>query len=494
MKGLRIALFAALAALLVSCGGGTGGTGVSSNPPTPSSAISIGVMTKGSVIVNGVHFDDSNASSIEIDDTPKTSTALQSGMVVKVAGTVNSDGTTGSAQQVRALIEVRGIPDQVSATQNPPNLRVLNQIVFVDGQTIYSGLNGIADITQNVTLIEVHGLRDSTGRIRATRIEANQAQMGDATVDEIRGVVSNLNTNSNPVTFNLGSQAVAVANGATFLPNGTTIANVANGSVVEVHCSARPNCVNGGAFQASVIEVEDHVDQAFQPGNGEQFEVEGLISGFTTTAFFVAGTPVTLTNGTIFEGGLVTDLGNDVQVEAEGSFDGTTLVATKIEFKRSVIRLQGTTANATANSFDMQIANGTITISVQVDSFTTGTIPVNGTCVQVRGQRKLPTPQVVVIAGEIDSCSGNRDFIQAPVEAKTAPTSITLLATPIDVSNPGDGFMGLSGGQLTPTQFFDTITVSGVDSNGIPQAGTLVKVTFNTGTSQIHEVEIEDEQ
>src|SRR5882672_5729905 len=311
MNSLRIVFFAALAALLASCGGGTGGTGATNNPG-PTNAVSIGVMTKGSVIVvNGVHFDD-NAATIKIDDTPASAAALQSGMVVKVLGSINSDNATGTAQQVKALVEVRGTPTSVDATANPPTLTVLGQIVFGDDQTIFSNLpSGFASIVANTTLIEVHGLRYQTGQIRATRIEENLAQMGDANVDEIRGVVSNGNVSPNPTTFKLGSQNISVVGGATILPSG---AHYDNGSVVEVHCSVRP-CVVSGAFQASVIEVEDAEDTAFQPGNGQRYEVEGLISGFTTnaTSFFVAGTPVTINGSTVFEGGLATDLANDVQ-------------------------------------------------------------------------------------------------------------------------------------------------------------------------------------
>jgi hypothetical protein len=490
----RIALFTALAALLASCGGGTGGTGATSNPG-PTNAISIGVMTKGSVILNGVHFDDTNATVV-IDDTPRAgSVDTRDGMVVKLAGQVTDDGITGTAQKVRALVEVRGTPDQVNASANPPNLRVLNQTVYVDDQTIYSGVMGIANITTSM-LIEVHGLRDSTGNIRATRIETTQAQMGDATVDEIRGVVSNANPPTSPTTFNLGSQAINIAGNAQIVPNG---APITNGSVVEVHCSARP-CISSGAFQATVVEVEDEQDTAFQPGMDEHFEVEGLIASFTnsTTPFFVAGTSVTISGSTIFEGGLVTDLGNDVAIEAEGSWNGTTLLATKIEFQRSVIRLQGATANATATSFDMQIANGTFTVTIDVNTMTTGTIPANGTvCVQVRGQRKSPANPLVVVASEIDSgCSnGNRNFIQAPVEAKTPEITITLLGLPVNVATPTDspGYQGLNG-PLTRTAFFQTITAAGINSAGIPVPGTLVKVTFDSGASTVKEVEIEDEQ
>jgi hypothetical protein len=57
-----------LAPLIAACGGGTGGTGATNN--NPSNAVSIGVMAKGSVIVNGVHFDD-NAATIKIDERRK---------------------------------------------------------------------------------------------------------------------------------------------------------------------------------------------------------------------------------------------------------------------------------------------------------------------------------------------------------------------------------------------------------------------------------------
>ncbi|HKC81276.1 MAG TPA: DUF5666 domain-containing protein, partial [Gemmatimonadaceae bacterium] len=168
---------------LAGCSGGTGGTGATGSSP----ALSIGVMTKGSVIVNGVRFEDTTAN-IFIDDTPKTAAALQNGMVVKVLGPVNEDGINGTAQRVKALIEVRGSVTAVFPAENPQRLVVLGQDVIVDDLTVYSNLANFGDITVS-ELIEVHGLRDTNGQVRATRIEANTAQMGDNTVDEIRGVV-----------------------------------------------------------------------------------------------------------------------------------------------------------------------------------------------------------------------------------------------------------------------------------------------------------------
>jgi uncharacterized protein DUF5666 len=448
------------------------------------------VMTKGSVILNGVRFDDT-AANVTIDDTPKTLTIdTRNGMVVKVAGTINDDGITGTAQRVKALIEVRGTPTSVNTVAQ--SLILLNQTVFADDQTVYSNLADFTAITTSLP-IEVHGLRDATGRIRATRIEANQTQMGDSATDEIRGAVSGGAAGANPTTFNIGAQAVN-ASAALIVPTG---ASYQNGSVVEVYCSARP-CTPGGVFQASRVKVEDAQDSAFQPSSGERLEAEGMISGFTAHPgnFSVASTPVTTTSSTRFEGGISTDLKNDIKVEAEGSWNGTRLVATKIEFKRSVVRLQGNVTAATLTSFTLNVAGHSV--SIETDSFTIGLVPpVNLTaCVQVRGQRKVPASPVVVTAGEIStSCSSsNRPIMQAPVETESPETTITLLGFALDVSAPIDTppYQDLSGTPLTRTAFFNAVTPAGTNAAGVSVPGTLVKVIFDSGTNAARQAELED--
>ena len=485
---LRGALLAGLAAfILTACGGGgDGGGGVGGTGLT--STVSTGVMAKGSTIVNGVRFEDT-AASISIDDTPKSAAQLQNGMVVKLLGTVNADGINGTAQRIKALIEVRGFPTTVSPSANPQSLVVNGQTVVVDDQTVYSNLANFNDITTN-TLIEVHGLRDAAGRIRATRVEANIAQMASASLDEIRGVVSGAGTN--PRTFSLGGQAVN-ALAAAITPAG---ASWQNGSVVEVYCSARP-CIVGGVFQASQLKVEDAQDAAFRPASGQRMEAEGLISGFGGHPgnFSVGTTPVTTTGSTRFEGGIADDLTNDVKVEAEGSWDGTRLVASKIEFKRSVVRLQGNVAvvGPSPNQFTMNVAGRSVTIVT--DSLTDGAVPPAGPgCVQVRGQRRVPATLPVVTAGEIraNNCSNSeRPIMQAPVEAENG-TTLTLLGFPIDVSNPSDGFRDINDAPISRDAFLNAVTPAGTNAAGVSVAGTLVKVIFNEGTTTVREVELED--
>ncbi len=498
MKSLTINFFL-LASLIAlgACGGGGGG-GVDSGGIGGTGIVATGVMTKGSVIVNGIKFEDSTAN-IAIDDTPKTAADLRDGMVVKVIGTINDDNIRGTAQRVEAEIEVRGQVTDIFALENPQRFRVLGQNVLVDDRTIYSNLVNFAAITVT-RLVEVHGQRDTSGNIRATRVEADTLQMGADLVDEIRGIVSARTSATDP-TFLVGNQLVNAA-AANTLPSGATFGN---GDIVEVHCTNRPNCINGsGEFVASLIEVENEEDSAFVPGAGGRLEVEGLTSGVaspTDSDFFVAGVPVTRNGSTRYEGGIDEDLKDNIKIEAEGTWDGSKLVASKIEYKRSVIRLQGfaTNRNTTDQTFDLQIANNNYVVEVQRDVFTDGLLPNNSPteCVQVRGQLISSGPSPVVTASEIDAggCSNSdRHFIQAPVEAESPETAITLLGFSLNVGNPTDTpqWVDVNDLGISRTTFFNSVTAPTTNAAGVTVPGTLVKVIFNDGTNTVRQVEIED--
>jgi hypothetical protein len=296
-------------------------------------------------------------------------------------------------------------------------------------------------------------------------------------------------TGTNPRTFSLGGQAVNA------LPAAITPAGASwqNGSVVEVYCSARP-CIVGGVFQASQLKVEDAQDAAFRPASGQRMEAEGLISGFGAHPgnFSVGTTPVTTTSSTRFVGGIADDLANNVKVEAEGSWDGTRLAASKIEFKRSVIRVQGFVTTSASNQFTMNVAGHLVTIVA--DSLTDGPVPPVGPgCVQVRGQRRVPATLPVVTAGEIrTSCSNSdRPLLQAPVEAENGAT-LTLLGFEINVGTATDGWQDVNDQQLTLAAFLNAVTPASTNAAGVSVPGTLVKVTFDSAANSVRQAEIED--
>jgi hypothetical protein len=460
--------------LLAGCGGGGGGA----TPPTSTPAVFTGVMAKGSVIVNGVRFED-NFARIMVDDTAKTAAALQDGMIVKLRGHINDDRLTGAADEIEVENEVRGTVQSTNAIAMPLSFTLLGQTVLVDDLTVFAHVAGVAALVAGSSVVEVHGQRDGAGNIRASRVELIGAP--GANIDELRGVAAS----ANGTTFTLAGVTVDYAT-AIITPTGATLVD---GALVEVH-----GAFNAGTFAATRVDIEDSEDIRFAPGVNDDFEVEGYVSGFGgpgDTAFSVSGVAVTISSSTRYISGISTDLGNNIKVEAEGVWNGTSLAARKIEFKRSVIRLQGAVTTSGTGVFVMDIAGHNV--GIETNGFTNGSVPAVGPdCVQIRGQRKA-VAGVVVMADEIGNCSNSgRPLMQAPVDAESAESTISLLGFVLDVSNPTDTpqWVDVNNQAISRTAFFSTVAPA--NAGPPPVAGTLVKAIFNTGANTIRQVEIED--
>lgn len=481
LRGIAWVL-ASIVLTTTGCGGGSGGTGATvggggTGGTGATAGVSIGVMEKGSVIVNGVRFDDS-ASSIFSDNASRTATALQTGMVVQVQGQFNADGTSGTAQTILIQNEVRGIVQSINTTANPPFITVLNQRVLAFNDTVFANFgvagNAVASLQQltaNTSVVEVHGQRDAAGNIQASRIEF---QSGGGIVDELRGTVSNLNAPAR--TFTLAGVNVNYAN-ATITPTGATIAN---GAVLEVRGS-----LAAGTFNANVVQVED---PALLPGQGQQFEVEGFITGFTNTSatFSVNGRTVQLASTVRYENGAASDLINGAKVEAEGQLSGSTLVATKIQFKRQRTILTGT---ATIN-----VAASTATVlgkTVVINSLTQVRSPNNGTSLAALQGLRVEARCYVdssgnIIAEEIrdDNGNGGVDILQALVTAENeAGRTLTLLGINANLAGTVQ-FQNAQDAAISATQFFGLVTPN--------QTVVKVKGTFAGGTINGSEAEVEN--
>ena len=327
MKKYMYGVGAAVAAVfaLSACGGGGGSAGVTSAP-----VVSTGTMTKGSVIVNGVRFTAGAGAAIRVDDNPNSTEAeLRDGMEVKVKGRINDDRITGQFEKVEAEPRVRG---QMSG-RGADDFTVHNHHVITDDNTVFEdrsaggaftsiSFNDLADLNE----VEVHGGLDDLGNVRATRVE----RRNDNPNDEVRGVV----TAKVGTVISIGAFSIDIA-GVPTSPAGQTV-NV--GDLVEVH-------LNAAGTVATLVDIEDLEDAEFEPAQGQEFEVEGFVGGFTAHpgTFQVGDQTVTTTSATTFRNGGGADLDNGVKVEAEGHFDNVTkvLTATRIEFKRTRVILGG---------------------------------------------------------------------------------------------------------------------------------------------------------
>ncbi len=95
-------------------GGGIGGTGVTSSGS---------INGFGSIFVNGVEFDTDSAE-ILINGKPASEEELRLGMVVLVSGTVDDNGTTGTASQVIFDQEVEGPVEAIERDQDGDSMLV----------------------------------------------------------------------------------------------------------------------------------------------------------------------------------------------------------------------------------------------------------------------------------------------------------------------------------------------------------------------------------
>ena len=305
---------AAAALLLAGCGGGgsagpsSGGTGAA-----PASFAAGHISGFGSIIVNGVRFDDSAALVFDDDGNRSSREALKLGMGVEIHGGGISDdgrGPRATAREIRHGAEIRGPVSAVDATAR--TLIVLGQTVRVLDTTVFDDrlVGGFAGIAVGEVL-EVHGTLDAaTGVYTARRLEPTGSSDGF----RIRGIVSNLDSVAR--TFTIGSALISYA-GIAPVP-----ANLANGARVRVRLQTMQVA---GAWIATRIDGNGP-----RPDDDSEVELEGTITAFTSrTSFSVNGIPVDASNAVFGDGAAGLALG--VRVEVKGSASNGVVIATRVE-------------------------------------------------------------------------------------------------------------------------------------------------------------------
>ncbi len=241
----RLAVAGSTALIFAACGGGMDGTG-SVPPPGGLAITSSGVMASGSVVLNGRRFDSDRAAVV--DDRGRPAAALADGMVVRLRG--NLDNGVGRADLVAVENELRARIASVDAGANPQRFVAGGVTVLLDAATVFSG-GSPASLAVGVR-VEVHGLRDGAGQLRASRIELIEAAQG---LDELRAAVGNLDLAAQQFALN-GSVVVRFA-GATFRPLGARATDLANGALVEVR-----GALAGSEFTAVEVAIKALEDRA----------------------------------------------------------------------------------------------------------------------------------------------------------------------------------------------------------------------------------------
>ncbi|MCJ7640822.1 MAG: DUF5666 domain-containing protein [Desulfobacterales bacterium] len=394
-----------------------------------------GVMQKGSLILSGITFTVPSSGTIRIDDNPGTESELQDGMVVKVRGK-KFDDVSGTADKIEAENEVQGSVENLNVLALPAVFEILLQKIYVDDLTIFSNFPAPNKITSmaNGQFVEVHGERDLNGNIRASRVEL-LGGVGDPNPDdfEVKGIV----LSKVGALLTVGPLAVD-ATSATFLPLGVTLNHIKVGTPIE----AKGSSFDGSTLIASIVEHEDIEDAEFEPHDGDDFEVEGYITDFTTHpgTFLVDDRKVQTTAATLFVDGSSLDLMNDIKVEAEGHPIGIVLVAQKITFKRPRVRIEAVASALTANGLVIQLAGGDSFAMLLTDLTDTSHATLALTVGSRYEMRGYVSSTGNIIAERIDDASsggGGRDVFQAQVTARTGDV-LTMLGISVDTSTVPD--------------------------------------------------------
>ncbi len=404
------------AMLLAGCGGGGdggsdtaaaasgtgGGTGTGSGGATTASAptataYATGTVTGlGSIIVNGVRYDDSSARVLGDDDTELRDDRrrVKLGMHVDVAsGAVDDSTLRARAETVRVGSELVGTVERVTldASGALQSFVLLGQTVRIQrpGTVVDDSLpGGLAGITVG-RVLEVHATFDGTAYL-ASFIELRPATA--VARFKVRGSITAVDTTAR--TFRIGgatfSYAGLAADALTVTP--------AVGLLVRVEVSTTAT-TSGGVLQALSVRAGVRPSSTVTAGTAVgDARVRGTITqALSASTFSLDGTPVRIDSSTRFDKGSAASLLLGVVVEVRGVLQSGVLVASRITVRAADdragglddvggIELHGTASaiDLAANRFTLTHSSGatyTVTYTIDADAIVSSSpkLEVKGT-------------------------------------------------------------------------------------------------------------------
>jgi hypothetical protein len=405
--------FAMVALLaLAGCGGGMQ-AGVGSGGSGAPLSVGFGPVTGfGSVIVNGERYDES-AAEVLIDERPDRATAAT---VAAIRLGMHAELQHRDLVVTTALVsaELVGPVSTVSAS----GFVALGQTVQVDADparpTVFEGFGSLAELASG-SVVEVHGDRAATGEILATRIELKPASLA---LVRIAGTASNANGRS----FSIGNLSVD-ASSASLVPAGATIAD---GQRV-VAWTDTP--YTGGTLAAKVVRVG-----ASTIATNAAVALDGVIGAFqSASSFRVSGIPVNAGGPISFVGGSAADLRNGVQLRVRGTFTGSFLNATSVEFlqaAQATVQLTGPITDFVDAATPFRIRNTLVQVTAQT-TYAGGSAANLGTGVMakltgslVSGVVQATTVEFLPVAADVQNVVSGQ--IGAPISPSAADGSRTF--------------------------------------------------------------------
>jgi len=474
---IGVALLAALG--LAACGGGGSAGGGIGGTGKAVGAIS----AFGSIFVDGVEFETGTAV-VKIDDSPGSESDLKLGMLVVVEGEFNDDGSTGTAATVTFDDVVQG-PVTSAVNTTTRSFEVMGQVVIYTTGTVFEASGGGALLPTDIeegNVVEVSGQFDSSGQVRATRVERKALVFTPGDVLEVKGLVANLDTAAG--TFDIGALSVNYSAIATSFDNGT-IDDLADGARVEVKGDDDP----ADGLDADRIEFES----ADFGSEGDLLRLEGYVTNLSPVVgdFEVDGLPVVTSGSTEWRGGYtqLSDVLLDDRVEVDGTLQdqGGTLVLAAREVERDlednfrieapILSIDGASNILSAVNVDVAYSD-TNSVTRFEDKGGVNSEPDDlapGDWVRIEG---VVSGNGDVFATRIEQDNGDEDLTRIILEGPAAgtpgptPGSFTILGVTID-REPGVQYR-IEDVPVSGTVFFANLTDGRfVKARGSFAAGTL---------------------
>ncbi len=478
MQGRTPWLVIPLALALAACGGSSSTAGGSSGT-TGGTALqaATGTITGfGSVVIDGVEYDDSGATvSRDTDPAHPIDATLDD---LHIGQQVMVTFANGAITHVSILASVIGKIDAGSI--NPNDAGTTNPLAdsfTVDGQTVvftttgadataFDGVDGAAQLADG-QLVEVFGTLDASGHVVATRIVVMPP--GGATVVRVAGIVQN--TNATAATFTLGTLTVSYGS-ATLVPSGATIQD---GEKVFVFSDQLPGG-NPPTLTARSIFVPRAALASRPVLVGGAVTSVTPVTGQALPNFTVNGYTVDASQASLVAPATAADLVVNAFVRVEGTFANDQIQATRIailpSMSRPAVLLIGaiSSVDTTATTF---VVRGT-TVGYAQATF------VNGTAAQ------LVPGALVFVHGHVGSSGVVADQIMFDTGATPpapAATVVHLMGTVSGLSGTTftvDGqTVDASHAQIVPVMGGGTTLANGklVRVDGTVSGGTVVATT-----------------
>jgi hypothetical protein len=485
MYSNRIVASSGIAFLLTALAGcgGSGGSDAPATPNTPSATnqTTVGQITGfGSIYVNGIEFETVGAS-YEVDDASASDDdALAVGMVVKVKGSVNADGLTGTAFSVSYDDDVEGVVENLTQTDDPDikTFEVLDLTVVVDASKTNFDSDDSSfnfDTIANGDVVEVSGDYGPDDRLYATYIEEQGA---DDNEYEAKGTVSNWDDSA---TFVLNMRGGATLN-VRLDPNGAEIpdAGIEDNQFVEVEGVIEDPAAVVKTLIASKVELED--DDRLDDDDNE-VEVKGLLTYEADSGtWFVKDIALAFDGGTEYEPLSLESMLDDqsaagLYVEVEGEYVGEVLQVEKIELEEDELGFKADVADKpTGNTLTLSFGEAKGRVDVIVDNETMfldddSVQSIDFASINVGDKVEIDArwgDDGAIYASNLHLEDSSEYEIEGPVTAVTDGTLKVLDVT------------------------YNTVPGLTVFEDGIPVLGDFVEIEDDNGDGTADTVEIED--